>query len=166
MRKFLFIAVLAFSLFANAKENNFVNLKFGTSRSEALQIIKAQFGEPDTIDGDNLIYREKSLNGYQFNKIVFGFEPEGKGGYFNQARFFITKPTRKLAVQQRDSLAKYMETDYGVSCDYEENGNKFYKGGIAPTGIGFLFTICTQRREGHWTTELRYGAFHQLKHCK
>lgn len=164
MRKILFIASLIFPLLVNAKGKEFVNLNFWTSRNEALQIIKVEYGKPDTIEGDNLIYKDKMLNGYKFSKIVFGFEPTISGGYFNQARFFITEPTRALAVRQRDSLARYLGTECGISYDYEENGNKFYKGGVAPSGIGFLFTICTNRREGKWTTELRYGAFHKQKY--
>lgn len=163
IRKILLGLFLCLSMSMWGADNEFVKIVFGTSRNEAVQMLKMQFGEPNATTDDAFIYYDMTVNGYKFSKIVFGFEPKQSGGYFNEARFFIVEPTRKLAVVDRDSLARLLGTHYGITYDFEENGNKFYKGGISPAGIGHLFTICTHRREGKWTTELRYGAFHKLK---
>lgn len=163
MRKALILLLVFACSLAEAHNDKFLNVDFGTSRNEALQQIEQHFGNPNATDGDNLIYYDLDINGYRFSKIIFGFEPKQSGGYFNEARFFIEKDTRRHAVAVRDSLAKQLGRRYGITYDYEENGNKFYTGGVAPGGIGHLFTISTHRRNGKWTTELRYGAFHKLK---
>ncbi|MFC2766816.1 MAG: hypothetical protein ACFN27_05640 [Prevotella sp.] len=162
MKKLLVSFLLLVVGVASAVENKFVSIDFGTSRHDALSIIKERFGEPNAVDGDNLVYYDLMINGYCFNKIIFGFEPKQGGDYFNEARFFIVAPSRPVAVADRDSLAYDLGKEYDITHDFEENGNKFYKGGVAPSGIGHLFTISTHRREGKWTTELRFGAFHRL----
>lgn len=162
MKKLLVSFLLLVVGVASAVENKFVSIDFGTSRHDALSIIKERFGEPNAIDGDNLVYYDLMINGYCFNKIIFGFEPKQGGDYFNEARFFLVAPSRPMAIADRDSLARDLAKKYDMTHDFEENGNKFYKGGVAPSGIGYLFTLSTHRREGKWTTELRFGAFHRL----
>lgn len=163
MKKLLILLCLAFSISASAIVDHFVAVDFGTKRHEALRSIKARFGEPNAEEDNSIVYYDKEWNGYRFTKIVFGFEQPSRGGYFNEARFFVAEPTRKAAVCQREALVTKLREKYSITHDYEENGNKFYKGGTSPEGIGFLFTVYTQKREGRWTTELRYGAFHKLK---
>ena len=162
MRKLLVLFCWFTVVAAHAVGNEFVSVDFGTSRHDALSIFKARFGEPNAIDGDNLVYYNLTINGYYFNKIVFGFEPKQTGDYFNEARFFMVASSRPGAVADRDTLACDLGRKYSMTYDFEENGNKFYKGGVAPSGIGHLFTLSTHLREGKWTTELRFGAFHRL----
>ncbi len=162
MRKLLVLFCWFTVVAAHAVGNEFVGVDFGTSRHDALSIFKARYGEPNAIDGDNLIYYDLTINGYYFNRIIFGFEPKQTGDYFNEARFFMVAPSRPGAVADRDSLASDLSKKYSMAYDFEENGNKFYKGGVAPSGIGHLFTLSTHLRGGQWTTELRFGAFHRL----
>lgn len=165
MRKILLSLFLlaALTIQAAGEDTDFVNVNFGTYYSEAMEAIRAKYGEPSLVEDNAVVYLDKDISGYTFSKIIFGFEKGTSGSYLNQARFFITKPTRHEAVANRDSLANQLMQNFGVTYDYEENGNKFYKGGVSPTGIGFLFTLSTARREGQWMTELRYGAFHRLR---
>lgn len=144
---------------------NFMPINFGVSRELAVSKFTELWGQPDENNQYNIVYSNVEYQGFLFNRVVIGFEDNAKDGYFNQARFFIARPVRKQAVVLRDSLSLYLskELGYPITADYEENGNKFYKGGTSPEGIGFLFTIYTQRREGKWMTELRFGAFHKLK---
>ena len=163
MKKLVLVSFLVIACTLHLSASQFVVVKFGTERSVALAKIAEVLGLPNATEEDAVIYFDKRINGYDFAKVVFGFEPKGKGNYLNEARFFILAPTRKKAVEQRDSLAHVLSERHSVTYDFEENGNKFYKGGVAPSGIGFLFTVYTQKRQGQWTTELRYGAFHKLK---
>lgn len=143
----------------------FVTIDFGTSKKEATEHFITMWGQPDIVNDEAIVFLNKDYRGFRFNKIIIGFENKSDDHHFNQARFFIARHTRHHAVVQRDSIARIMahKYGYGISTDYEENGNKFYKGGTSPEGIGFLFTIYTQRREGRWMTELRFGAFHKIK---
>lgn len=145
--------------------DGFVPVRFGVSHTEAMDSLAKLWGVPEQTTVQSAIYINKVYRGIAFDRIVVGFEDEARGGYFNQIRFFVARHVRRQAVAVRDSLARVLSTEYGqgITHDYEENGNKFYKGGTSPEGIGFLFTIYTQRRQGQWMTELRYGAFHKLK---
>lgn len=162
MKRLLILFIVLLSLTANAEQDNFLMVDFGTSRTVAERMIRQRFGNPNAEDENSMTYYDVQLDSCVFSKVVFGFERKDYGGYYNQARFFITEPTRKKAVTHRERLAKRLSEYYPITHDYEENGNKFYKGGTSPEGIGFLFTIYTQKRDGQWSTELRYGAFHKL----
>lgn len=159
----IMVASLLITLQAGAADNKFVCVAFGTDKAVTLQTLKNTFGEPNSNENGSLVYYDQLWKGYRFSKIVFGFEDEAKGGYFNQARFFLVSDTRDSAVAEREKMAKELEEEYDLTYDFEEDGNKFYNGGTSPAGIGYLFTLYTTKREGKWTTELRFGAFHKLK---
>lgn len=165
MRKFVFTLLLTGLILGQAMAADFLPVRFGLPKVEAISAFTQLWGCPVETTENAITFYNVELDGFCFNRVVLGFEDATHGGYFNQARLFITRPVRRQAVIQRDSLARTLSTQYGygITRDYEENGNKFYKGGTSPEGIGFLFTIYTQRRQGQWSTELRYGAFHKLK---
>ena len=75
-------------------------------------------------------------------------------GYYNNQKIGTVKTSNKVENFGENLLAYIGKSSYP---------DKFYKGGASPEGIGFLFTIYTQRREGRWMTELRFGAFHKIK---
>lgn len=162
-RLILYILLLISPAAVSAGGDRFVAIDFGTPRTETVSTLRTLLGEPREQTSDALTYRDVTLGGCTFSRAVFGFEEETRGGYFNEVRLFITAPSRRAAVEKREMLVRSLKDRYPITADYEENGNKFYKGGTSPTGIGFLFTVYTQRRGGVWTTELRYGAFHKLK---
>lgn len=164
MKRILSLLLFAAFIYLPVSAGDFVPVAFGTAREKALDSFISLWGRPVQEDERSVTFLDKRQGGYLFNRIVVGFEDSDKGGYFNQIRFFIVCPTRQQAISRRDALSRTLGDiyKYGVTYDYEENGNKYYKGGISPKGIGFLFTIYTQRLRGKWTTELRYGAFHKL----
>lgn len=165
MRRFVFTLLLTLMTLSQTMATDFLPVKFGLPRSEVVSVFTQLWGCPVETTESAVTFYNVELDGFCFDRAVLGFEAGAHGDYFNQARLFITRPVRRQAVVQRDSLARTLSTQYGygITRDYEENGNKFYKGGTSPEGIGFLFTIYTQRRQGQWSTELRYGAFHKLK---
>lgn len=165
VKKNVFTLVLTMLMLGQAVAADFLPVRFGQPKKDAVSAFTQLWGCPVETTENTVTFYNVELDGFCFDRVVLGFEEVAHGGYFNQARLFITRPVRRQAVVLRDSLARTLSTQYGygITRDYEENGNKFYKGGVSPEGIGFLFTIYTQRRQGLWSTELRYGAFHKLK---
>ena len=128
-------------------------VELGSSYSEALNAIKAEFGDPQSISEDEVVCVNKRFYGFSFNEVKFRF----KNGKFNEARFYSRVGSKSEAQRKMENIAQTLRTKYPLSRDVEEDLTWFYKGGRSPLGIGHLFTIYTYSRQGAYGVELRFG---------
>ena len=68
--------------------------------------------------------------------------------------------TKRIAVRDMMQMKQALESQYSLSEDYEDDGTAFFCGGLAPTGIGRLFTLSVLPHRGRWAMLLQYGPFH------
>ncbi|GEM_PF-791616 len=162
MKKNLLTLALALimSLTMSARnEAEVAGAKFGSSYEEALITLKTKFGEPSVKAENQLVFLNKSFEGFKADRVEVGFQTLRDASLLNQARFYFFCPNKAAAVTKMKALAKRMESNYTVSYDEENGGTAFYKGGCSPLGIGNLFTIFVSPYQGKWTCQLRYGKF-------
>ncbi|PNP92184.1 hypothetical protein BFS16_11445 [Hoylesella timonensis] len=130
------------------------NVTMGMDYEQALDSIRTEFGKPNIVNQDTVLFRNLSYRGFVFDKVLFKF----KAAKFNEARFFIYAKNKAAAVKDLSRLSEAFKKNYSLAEDYED-GLYFYKGGISPKGIGHLFTISVAKRQGNWNTELTFGPF-------
>ena len=94
--------------------------------------------------------------GITFNEVKCNF----KNRRLVEERFYKTAPTKRIAVRDMMRLKQALESQYSLSEDYEDDGTAFFCGGLAPTGIGRLFTLSVLPHRGRWAMLLQYGPFH------
>lgn len=156
MRKTILALCFLGCLFAHAQSQVKVgSIVLGTVYHEALDAMKAEFGEPAMVSTTQVAYKNVHFKGFKFDELYFNF----RNNKFCEARFYIGALNRNVAVNMKESLAKAFGESYNLSMDLEEDGSTFYKGGRGPSGIGHLFTIFTAPDHGRWTAQLRYGPF-------
>lgn len=163
MRTILFTLSFFVSLCVNAQDNKIkIDELFGSSYTQASQIIETQFGKPESTNRNNIVYKNKIYKGLKFDLIEFNFTDDEDKSYLSEARFFIMSPNKIKAKQQLQSLVKSFEKDFSLSHDIEDDGTDFYKGGLSPNNNDFLFTLYTYKKNNKYTTELRYGPFYNM----
>lgn len=128
--------------------------KFGDDYQKALPLLKAQFGEPDTIIGQSITYYEKDYLDMHFSRIVFNF----RNNRFAEAFFQKRVRSRQAARREVKAVSEVMSRYYDLSKDLSD-GSWFYLGGNAPVGLSCLFTIYSRRDNGRWSAVLRYGPY-------
>lgn len=155
MRKLITLVVLVFGLAAVAcAKPGIGKANFGDDYTVAMPLLKAQFGEPDSISGQSLTYFEKDYNGMHFSRITFNFRHDRFAEAFFQQRAKSKLEAKEEVKQLSEMMSKY----YDLSKDYVE-GAWFYLGGNAPKGLGCLFTIYCRKDNGRWSAVLRYGPY-------
>lgn len=160
MKKILLTLALMMPLTMSARNDAEVaGARFGSSYEETLTTLKQNFGEPSAKSADQLVYLNKSFQGFNADRVEVGFQSLKDAHLLNQARFYFFCPNKVAAITKMKALAKKMELNYTVSYDEENGGVAFYKGGCSPLGIGSLFTIFVSPYQGKWTCQLRYGKF-------
>lgn len=125
----------------------------GLPYAEALSAIKAEFGEPQSVSDEQVVYGKRTFQGMAFDELKFQF----RNGKFNQARFFAKAGGKAAAQKKMEEIANVMKKAGDLSRDVEDDMSWFYKGGRSPLGIGHLFTIFTYAKQGAYGAELRYG---------
>lgn len=152
-RTFLIVLSLAFASVSNAQ--GIGNVQFGSTCEEATARIVETFGHPAHATSDEIVYNNKSFEGFRWNKVTFRF----RNGQLCEARFYKDHKSKWMAKTELDSIAKNLSKKHAISLDYEEDGTRFYAGGQSPLGIGRLFTVFVAPRNGHWSDQLRFGPF-------
>lgn len=152
-RTFLIVLSLAFASVSNAQ--GIGNVQFGSTYEEATARIVETFGHPAHATSDEIVYNNKSFEGFRWNKVTFRF----RNGQLCEARFYKDHKSKWMAKTELDSIAKNLSKKHAISLDYEEDGTRFYAGGQSPLGIGRLFTVFVAPRNGYWSDQLRFGPF-------
>ena len=154
MRKVLLLLGLLCSMTMSAQQVEKVGtVALGLPYAEALTAIKAEFGEPQSVSDDQVVYGKKTFMGMAFDEVKFRF----RNGKFNEARFFCKVGSKAAAQKKMEEMAKTLGKTYNLSRDVEDDMTWFYKGGRSPLGIGHLFTLYTYAKQGAHGAELRYG---------
>ena len=150
---FFFVLCVVFESVSNAQ--GIGNVQFGSTYEEATARIVETFGHPAHATSDEIVYNNKSFEGFRWNKVTFRF----RNGQLCEARFYKDHKSKWMAKTELDSIAKNLSKKHAISLDYEEDGTRFYAGGQSPLGIGRLFTVFVAPRNGHWSDQLRFGPF-------
>ncbi|MGI6224010.1 MAG: hypothetical protein ACOYJG_10395 [Prevotella sp.] len=155
MKKLIIIALLFLPIGLSAQQQS--EVQFGTAYDEAMIELKAEYGEPTSQDDNQAVFSSKAYQhgGMTFNEVKCKF----KNQKLVEKRFYKQARTKAVAVKNMMLLKKALEKEYSMSEDYEDDGTAFFTGGLSPTGIGRLFTICVMPRNGQWVTLLQYGPF-------
>ena len=155
MKKLLLLMGILFSMTVSAQRVAKVGtVELGLPYAEALQAIKAEFGEPVSVtENQEVVFGKKNFCGFNYDEVKFRF----KNGRFNEARFFMKVGSKAGAQKRMEDIARELGKTEGLSRDIEDNNTWFYKGGVSPVGVSHLFTIYTYPKQGTYGTELRYG---------
>ncbi len=150
-----FLTMLVLFCPATLQAQGIGSVKFGSAYEEAVRHIRETFGEPTTATADEMVYNDKSFEGFSWNRITFRF----KSGRLCEARFYMKQASKRSAKTQLDIIATALGKKHPLSLDYEEDGTRFYAGGRSPLGIGRLFTVFVSPLNGQWSDQLRFGPF-------
>jgi hypothetical protein len=131
------------------------DIQFGDNYNIALKAIQKDFGVPSKADNSEIEYENKSYLGVNFDKVIFSF----KNSKLVEARFISYKNSKYAANKSIKIFANKIKSDYDLSMDIEDNGSFFYKGGVAKTLDGRLFTLFIRKDLGRWSVQMRYGPF-------
>ena len=71
------------------------NVTMGMDYEQALDSIRTEFGKPNMVNQDTVLFRNLSYRGFVFDKVLFKF----KAAKFNEARFFIYAKNKAAAVK-------------------------------------------------------------------
>lgn len=154
MRKaFLMIAMLVSLAVSAQRVEKVGTAELGKPYAEALEAIKAEFGEPVSVSEDQVVYSRKNFRGFTYDEVKFRF----RDGKFNEARFFVKVGSKAAAQKRMEDIARELKSSYDITRDVEDDMSWFYKGGSSPVGVSHLFTIYTYPRQGSYGTELRFG---------
>ena len=154
---FILFAFFLFSLCpAHCQESD--SLKFGTPYEDAIRQLTTLYGVPSVMDENHCVFKTSLFEhgGITFNGVKCNF----KNRRLVEERFYKTAPTKRIAVRDMMRLKQALESQYALSEDYEDDGTAFVCGGLAPTGIGRLFTLSVLPHRGRWAMLLQYGPFH------
>lgn len=158
MRKTILVFMMTvLALAAYAQKETIVGVPFGASHDEVLATFRTVFGEPVADKGDMLEFRDVTYEGQKFTSLIVYFDWD----QMNHVRFHQVCTGKPQALQKIDSVKETLASKYSISTDYEDEGTRFYKGGLGPDGQS-LFTIYTfldRKNDMKWTAVLRYGAF-------
>lgn len=152
-RPFLTALCLVFASVAHAQ--GIGNVQFGSTYEEATARIAEAFGHPAHVTSDEIVYKNKLFEGFKWNQVTFRF----RNGQLCEARFYMDHKSKWKAKTELESIAKNLSKKHALSLDYEEDGTRFYAGGLSPLGIGRLFTVFVAPRNGQWSDQLRFGPF-------
>lgn len=131
------------------------NIRFGTSYEIAAMHIKETFGNPVKATDDEMVYANTLFEGILWNSVTFRFME----GRLCEARFYQNHKNKVKAKAELENIAKNLSKKHALSQDYEEDGSRFYAGGLSPKGIGRLFTVFVAPHNGQWSDQLRFGPF-------
>lgn len=149
------LLALCLSLPSLAIAQGIGKVKFGASYDETLENVKEAFGTPMQATFDEIVFTDKQFEGFVWNKITFRF----RNGQLNEARFYMRHKSKTKAKSELEAIAKNLAQKHVLSLDYEEDGTRFYAGGLSPLGIGRLFTVFVSPYKGQWSDQLRFGPF-------
>ena len=134
------------------------SLRFGTPYEDAVRQLTTLYGVPSVMDENHCVFKNSLFEhgGITFNEVKCNF----KNRRLVEERFYKTAPTKRIAVRDMMQMKQALESQYSLSEDYEDDGTAFFCGGLAPTGIGRLFTLSVLPHRGRWAMLLQYGPFH------
>lgn len=121
------------------------SLRFGTPYEDAVRQLTTLYGVPSVMDENHCVFKNSLFEhgGITFNEVKCNF----KNRRLVEERFYKTAPTKRIAVRDMMQMKQALESQYSLSEDYEDDGTAFFCGGLAPTGIGRLFTLSVCRIE-------------------
>ena len=144
------------SLFASQISGQGIgNVRFGSTYEVAAMHIKETFGNPVKATDDEMVYANTLFEGILWNSVTFRFME----GRLCEARFYQDHKNKVKAKAELETIAQNLGKKHALSLDYEEDGNRFYAGGLSPMGIGRLFIVFVAPHNGHWSDQLRFGPF-------
>lgn len=148
-------ATLVLAMVSRAENPKIRNLAFGTEYAIAATEIKHNFTEPTSKTLDMIVCDSIDYLNVKFDKVVFAF----KESRLSEARFVIYYKNKWDARRGIQYMAAELKNYFDLSKDLEDDGSYFYKGGIAKSVDGKLFTLYVKKDNGRWSVQLRYGPY-------
>ncbi len=119
-------------------------VKFGTSYETAKRILENKYGDAEydsSHSKQTIVFKNKKYAGIYFDSIHFLFQSDGYKTYMNGCIFAIHVNTVEEAKKMRDFLHQRLSEKYYMEKGIDDNGFKYYFGGISPLVNTSAFTI-------------------------
>lgn len=114
-------------------------IPFGTSKEEALPMLRNKFGEPlGTTPENNVTFRNVHYAKNLFDLIIFVFQSDGKRSYLSGCNFVKCAKTFSEALDIEKDYADELAKKYEVMRIPDSNGNPSHKCGYSPLWNGVL----------------------------
>lgn len=153
------------------------NVPFGCSYEKAESILRNKYGDSSSeSDRTKIIYRNKVYAGISFDMIYFLFQSDGVNSYMNGCIFIIETKSLKEARDKQEELRRVVSYKYELSEYKDDNGEKYYVGGIPPKDsydwLRPAFTIDILKYDvkeifkgyvNGYATRLFYGRYNYIK---
>ena len=114
------------------KVTEICGVKFGTSYEDAKRILENKYGKAYKHSKQDIAFKYKNYAGISFDTILFFFQSDGYRTYMNKCVFILDAYTAKEAKEKRDRLYKRLSDKYYMYEEIDENGFKYYIGGVSP----------------------------------
>ena len=149
-------------------------VKFGTSYETAKRILENKYGdaEYDYSHSKQIItFNNKNYAGIYFDAIHFLFQSDGHKTYMNCCIFIIDTNTAEEAKKKREILHQRLSEKYYMETRTDDNGFKYYLGGLSPLDNRYAFYIDVLKygrevaRNHHYpyAARLYYGPYDYVK---
>lgn len=149
-------------------------VKFGTSYETANEMLENKYGRPEydyTHSKQTITFKHKSYAGINFDTIHFLFQSDGYRTYMNGCVFILDANTAEEAKEKRELLYKRLSEKYYMEDRTDENGFKYYIGGISPVDVNdaaFVINIIKYNKElaklyNPYAARLMYGTYDYVK---
>ena len=130
---FSFVFLLFFATGINAQDG-VLGIKFGTSKSQAKELLEDRFGLV-VEDGEKLKVYNGTFDGISFTALEFNFSWINNKSYFNSAYFWLSSPIEDFNYMKK--LRDILFDDFKKKYEYYEictndQGITFYKFGTNP----------------------------------
>lgn len=151
MKKILIILLYSFAILTASAQDapirvtKICGISFGSTYEVTKDILIKKFGDPDTrfgINKQDLYFTNILYAGIVFDSVDFLFQSDGRRSFFNGCIFIKDAKNLDEAIEKREMLYKKLSAKYSDMIeDIDQNGNKFYIGGLAPNEDRPAFVI-------------------------
>lgn len=139
-------------------------VEFGRDYRMTKMLLENKFGTAsEYTTNSQLIFYDKTYAGVFFDRLIFGFQSDGKRTYFNKCVLCIDAKNAEDAKRKRDYLHETLSKKYFMVSDIGDDKFKFYQGGTNPLDIdswGFLIEVI--HFDDYWGARLFYGPYNYV----
>lgn len=140
-------------------------VEFGRDYRWAKMLLENKFGAAsDYTTNSQLVFDNKTYAGVFFNRLIFGFQSDGKRTYFNKCILCIDANNAEDAKRKRDYLYEVLSGKYFMTSKIGDDKFKFYQGGTDPLDIdSYGFMVDVLHFDDYWGARLFYGPYNYVQ---
>jgi len=173
-----FLYEVAYRAYKENTVTNICGIEFGSSLTDAKNLLENKFGETIYCTEDVIMYENKSYGGNRFDLIIFTFQSDRHKSYLNQVAFAKYAKDKEEAIQIKNNfhhklLRKYPsvreideEMSVGGLPPILKNGNSEIYTGITTAEMGFGFEIKIVKQDNYeypFLVRIMYGPYEYVK---